>query len=224
MASLKTSLRRGDRGRARGRPRAAPGAPSRKPVKNAAAAAPRMPSPARSRISRKKVPALAGRQIELERRRCSAVMRVGRRLEAQPRLAASAVEPGVGQGHARRGSTSGGCVHAARGALGAADLEDVGEVGGEIDPELQVAAAGCRSCCSASRSKARAFQRKRDAAEVDQVLREQQAPAVGIGEVGIGQVADQHGVVVAQRRAEQQRPAAARPSGSSCDRCRVSRW
>ena len=53
-------------------------------------------------------------------------------LELQPRLAAPVVEAGVGEGDGV-GLDRRRVQHAAAGALGAADLEDVGEVGGEVD-------------------------------------------------------------------------------------------
>jgi hypothetical protein len=58
----------------------------------------------------------------------------GRRLENEARLAAHAIEPVIAEHH-RAGADLGLQSQAARRALGAADLEDVGEVGGKTQQQ-----------------------------------------------------------------------------------------
>ena len=63
----------------------------------------------------------------------------------EPRLAEPVVEAGVGEGDGV-GLDRRRVELAAAGALGAAHLEDVGEVGGEGDREAEAPGLGCRSC------------------------------------------------------------------------------
>ena len=69
----------------------------------------------------------------------------GSGLELEARLAEPVVEAGVGEGDGV-GLDRRRVQLAAAGALGAADLEDVGEVGGEGDGEAEAPRLACRSC------------------------------------------------------------------------------
>ena len=132
----------------------------------------------------------------------SAAMRVGagsnwRRVSRQ-----AVVEAGVGEGHGVVADLGRMLAAAAR-ALGAADLEDVGEVGGEVDAQAEAAlgdvVVGEREPLEGARVPEEA-----GAADVQQVL-QHRAAALGVGDLGVGQVADQDGVVVADRGAQQRR-------------------
>ena len=127
----------------------------------------------------------------------------GSGLELESRLAQPVVEAGVGEGdgvgfHRRR------VERAAAGALGAADLEDVGEVGGEGDGEAE--AVGLRVVVADRQPlEGAGVPEEAGAVDVDEVLCDQPL-ALGAGNLGIREVADEHRVVVADGGAEEQRP------------------
>ena len=81
-----------------------------------------------------------GRQLDVEDRLLGAEPGGGR-LELQPGLAEPVVEAGIGERDGV-GLDLRRVELAAAGALGAADLEDVGEVGGEVDLQAETAGLG----------------------------------------------------------------------------------
>ena len=129
----------------------------------------------------------------------------GRRLELDAGLAQPVVEAGVGEGHrvvldCRR------VQGAAARALGAAHLEDVGEVGGEGDREGEAAGLGV-VVADRHPLEGAGVPEEAGAADVDEIPGDQ-PNSVGVGDLGVGEVADEHRVVVADGGAEQQRPVA----------------
>ncbi len=126
-------------------------------------------------------------------------------LEVQAGLAQAVVEAGVGERHGIVADL-GRVLAAAAGTHGAADLEDVGEVGGEVDADAEPALGGVvvRECQPLEGA---GVPQEAGAADVQQVLQDR-AAEFGVGDLGVGQVADQDRVVVADRRAQEHRAVA----------------
>ncbi len=146
--------------------------------------------------------ALAALQLEHEPRR-ALVERLRGRLKAYAGLAHDVVEPVIAQHRTVREQRPDDLATAR--APMAADLEQIGEVGAEInleDDALRTVSVGAYGQALV----AGAVPQELGAVDVDQVLGQDEAVA-GV-EIGIGHVGAEQHVVVADRRAEQQRPLA----------------
>ena len=144
--------------------------------------------------------------------------RSGRRVEMKGRAALDPVEAGIGEADAAIVEPRGAHRAATRPLL-AAHLEQVGEVGAERDLERN----GRRQRTEAPQPEtlvAGAVAQELEPAEIEAVAL-QPDPALGIVEVGIGEIDDQRAIVVDHDRAEQQRREAAEPELQIGEEARV---
>lgn len=130
--------------------------------------------------------------------------------EPHPRAPDDSIQPGIGK-FDMVGPQLRVVKLAAPGARGTAHLEQVREIGAEADVE------GDRhglvgKIAHRQPLMARAFPEETRAPDMNKVVVEDGLP-LRIGDVGIGQVAGERGVVVAKGRAQQQRPCAGNGEG-----------
>ena len=139
----------------------------------------------------------------------------GRRgLEAQTGLATAPVQTGIGEKDAI-GSEHGIVQTPATLALGTANFEDIGEVGGKVDCQAERARPDIEVRQRQPLARL-GFPEEARAADVQEVLKDR-TTTVGVCDLGVGEVADQDGVVIANRRGSStsgRRPSIVRPS---CD-------
>ena len=166
-------------------------------------------------------PALAGGEIELELG--AALGGVGRearrpRREREPRTARHAVERGVVEAHLVRALDA--CAHrAAARASVAADLEEIREIGGEVERQVQ---AALRLAVARHREKlvAGGLPQELGARDMERVLGEHQA-AFGVEEIRVRQVDIQHHVVGLHGRGEHHRPVPLEREAQAREKARV---
>ena len=128
-----------------------------------------------------------------------------RGIESNRRRSAPVVEPGIAQRHMTGADFSRMGLSPSR-SLGSTHLEEIGEIGGEGDRQFHPARLVVE-IADVQPLEAAGVPEKSRPSEVDQVMFEP-GTARRADEIGIGQIASQRSVVVAQGGAEQNRPRA----------------